>query len=511
MAEFAYQTATIDVELKNGNTMRLTNADIFQDGLVYDKYCTLGDVVTLGTCVASEVNMKLDNSDGRFDDVSFNGAILKINVAMPDSSAQSGTLLLVNNWFIVDTVSFDIFYVNIVAYDYMTKLDVPFTKSKLKGSSESSISYSYSMDSCIRNIVYNCGYDGWEYEYSSEPISNIPNIFGTIIRTSELTPLENKITCRQFLSYVLSICGLCAEAYQDRINVYKLKYIDMQYSAYDLYPVNRYNSTISPESINTTGLYHRASDGTISLLGNTGHVIDYSDNPLITICYKRYDSLSPRKTVMEIFQEIDALNIDAWYYFPFSATVRPNSYRVGNPIRFWYAPLTDFTDETEPVEAEYDTIVTHITQKLNGPTFIAAEGKTEEKDKSVPTSGAGMAQLSDVFTNITVTGTASFSGDIAVPYEGLLKSVLIEMVPATSIAAGGYLYNTYTIAQSEIGAGWTPIAIAGHIVNNRYVSVYNLRVRTDDPMQVTYGLYNTSTAARSTSLTVNVLCIRTSL
>lgn len=97
------------------------------------------------------------------------------------------------------------------------------------------------------------------------------------------------------------------------------------------------------------------------------------------------------------------------------------------------------------------------------------------------------------------------------PYKGLLKSVLIEMVPATSIAAEGYLYNTYTIAQSEIGAGWTPIAIAGHIVNNRYVSVYNLRVKTDNPMQVTYGLYNTSTAARSTSLTVNVLCIRTSL
>lgn len=104
-----------------------------------------------------------------------------------------------------------------------------------------------------------------------------------------------------------------------------------------------------------------------------------------------------------------------------------------------------------------------------------------------------------------------FNSSVAISAGKLLKSVLIEMVSATSIAAGGYLYGTYTIAQSEIGAGWTPIAIAGHIVNNRYVSVYNLRVRTDNPMQVTHGLYNTSTAARSTTLTVNVLCIRTSL
>lgn len=511
MAEFAYQTATIDVELKNGNTMRLTNADIFQDGLVYDKYCTLGDVVTLGTCVASEVNLKLDNSDRRFDDVSFNGAILKINVAMPDPSAYSGTLLLVNNWFIVDTVSFNSFFVNIVAYDYMTKLDVPFTKSKLKGSSESSISYAYSMDSCINNIVYNCGFDGWEYEYSSEFISNIPNIFGTIIRTSELTPLDNKITCRQFLSYVLSICGLCAETYQNRINVYKLKYIDMQYSAYDLYPVNRYNSTISPESINTTGLYHRASDGTISLFGDTGHVIDYSDNPLITICYKRYDSLSPRKTVMEIFQEIDALNIDAWYYFPFSATVRPNSYRVGNPIRFWYAPLTDFTDETEPVEIEYDTIVTHVTQKLNGPTFIAAEGKTEEKDKSVPTSGAGMAQLSDVFTNITVTGTASFSGDIAVPSGGLLKVVRITLFSSVSIAANSNKTNTYTITSSDIGTGWTAVGIVGYSMGQGTFNVYRLRLAVDSTDTIEYSVRNIDSSAHTGSLGCMVLCIRTSL
>lgn len=106
---------------------------------------------------------------------------------------------------------------------------------------------------------------------------------------------------------------------------------------------------------------------------------------------------------------------------------------------------------------------------------------------------------------------ATFYGNVAVPANGLLKVVPLSVLASTSIAAGGYKYDTFTIAQSAIGEGWTPVGVVGHVINNRYISVYNLQVRTDNPMQLTYGLYNGSSAARATTLSVNVLCVRTGL
>lgn len=106
---------------------------------------------------------------------------------------------------------------------------------------------------------------------------------------------------------------------------------------------------------------------------------------------------------------------------------------------------------------------------------------------------------------------ATFYGNVAVPANGLLKVVQLSVLASTSIAAGGYKYDTFTIAQSAIGDGWTPVGVVGHVINNRYISVYNMQVRTENPMQMTYGLYNGSSAARATTLSVSVLCIRTSL
>ena len=100
---------------------------------------------------------------------------------------------------------------------------------------------------------------------------------------------------------------------------------------------------------------------------------------------------------------------------------------------------------------------------------------------------------------------------MAVPAGGLLKAVQLSVLASTSIAAGGYKYDTFTITQAAIGEGWTPVGVVGHVINNRYISVYNLQVRTENHMQMTYGLYNGSSAARATTLSVNVLCVRTGL
>lgn len=113
-----------------------------------------------------------------------------------------------------------------------------------------------------------------------------------------------------------------------------------------------------------------------------------------------------------------------------------------------------------------------------------------------------------VITGTMDTYTKTEIDDIV--FGGLLKRVEIEILGSTSIAAGGYNYDTYTISQSQIGEGWIPVSISGWVVNNRYVSVYNLRLRADNPMEITRGLYNTSSSARATTLTVSLLCIRTS-
>jgi hypothetical protein len=507
-----YQSALLDVYLKDNTHMQLTNADIMEDGLTIDRYTTYNNVVTMGTCVSSELNVRLNNHDGRFDGVNFTGARIYVFIDIYNTTSYRVSC----GEFIVDGQPRNRSEIEIVALDIMSLLDKPMTVDMYirPGGPPPAADYDF-LYNAVRYVIWNCtGYDpGLFYR--------LPNA-SYYIDNRKIPFSDGVLTCRQYVSWAFALMGgVGLSGYSSRaIGCRWYEPWDGDEGSTQVRYVcdasNRYSLDYSNEAITITGLFYKANDQSTTLKGQPNYALDFTGNPLVEGLYKYSSPSIISVTPDELLQDLwDHYSDGILSYVPFSATVRPAPFLwPGDPVELVTTELTGYDEDGEPIyiESHESTTITHVTYKLNGATYIAAEGQSPEEHQTVPTTGSGTTTGANILAgNLTVAGTASFSGDIAVPYEGLLKSVLIEMVPATSIAAEGYLYNTYTIAQSEIGAGWTPIAIAGHIVNNRYVSVYNLRVRADDHMQVTYGLYNTSTSARSTSLTVNVLCIRTSL
>ena len=74
---------TVAIEFSNGKeSFTITEADIVQGGLKIDRYSVTNSKIEVGSAVASELSLKLRNYDGKFDNVSFEGAVLYVKVGV---------------------------------------------------------------------------------------------------------------------------------------------------------------------------------------------------------------------------------------------------------------------------------------------------------------------------------------------------------------------------------------------------------------------------------------------
>ena len=115
--------------------------------------------------------------------------------------------------------------------------------------------------------------------------------------------------------------------------------------------------------------------------------------------------------------------------------------------------------------------------------------------------------LESIFGN-----SVKFNKDVAVTADTLLKVVLLEnFIPETSLTtSNNYTSQSKVLTASDIGAGWTPIAIAGYRGSSRYVQVSRLYL---DVATATVNalIYNNDNSTHAMALDVYVLCLRTSL
>jgi hypothetical protein len=66
-----------------GNTV-ITDADIIAGGFVIDSYSVSGDRIEIGSAIASELSLHLDNFDGRFSNTVFEGQKLVVELGVKD-------------------------------------------------------------------------------------------------------------------------------------------------------------------------------------------------------------------------------------------------------------------------------------------------------------------------------------------------------------------------------------------------------------------------------------------
>lgn len=358
---------TVAIEFSNGKeSFTITEADIVQGGLKIDRYSVTNSKIEVGSAVASELSLKLRNYDGKFDNVSFEGAVLyvKVGVWSDDPTAlghfvlgQSvlgalngiGNFILGKNligdagtkaqvvWipcgrFIIDTSPRKLQIITVSALDYMVKFDKAVDYSKM--------SFPIHVDALIQKICELCSVS------LLTDVTALPNHQYSI---GGFPSSSQQLTYRQCLQWCAQLTGTCAFMNEDGQLV--LKWYEQ--TAVTVTMNERYTSDLLENDITITGFTCDVSDEATYLAGTNEYALDLSDCWFLT---NSYDG---------VLKELLAAR-GGFSYRPYSATIKSAPYLF---------PM-DMIRYKDKNGAFHNTIVTNVTFSLNCNTSISGAGET---------------------------------------------------------------------------------------------------------------------------------------
>ena len=346
------QTALIEVTA-GGKTFTITDADIIQGGLKIDRYCVTNSKIEVGSAVASELSLKLRNYDGKFNDVSFEGAVLNVKIGIKLASVLEGATLgkgvlgrmilgsassdqdvayVPCGLFIVDTPPRKLSTISISALDYMVLFD--------REVNASALSFPIHVDALIQKICSICNVT------LATDVSVLPNHYFSI---GGLPDTNQKLTYRQLLQWCAQLTGTCA--FMDGSGRLVLKWYEQ--TGVTITASERYSSDMLENDITITGFTCDDGKGNTYLSGTADYTLDLSDCGFLT---NAYDG---------VLKELQAAR-GGFAYRPYSATIKSAPYLF--PL-----DMIRYKDKDGVV---HDTIVTNVTLALNCNTAISGAGET---------------------------------------------------------------------------------------------------------------------------------------
>lgn len=346
------QTALIEVTA-GSKTFTITDADIIQGGLKIDRYCVTNSKIEVGSAVASELSLKLRNYDGKFNDVSFEGAVLNVKIGIKLSSVLEGATLgkgilgrmilgsassdqdvayIPCGLFIVDTPPRKLSTISISALDYMVLFD--------REVNTSTLSFPIHVDALIQKICSICNVT------LATDASVLPNHYFSI---GGLPDTNQKLTYRQLLQWCAQLTGTCA--FMDGSGRLVLKWYEQ--TGVTITASERYSSDMLENDITITGFTCDDGKGNTYLSGTADYTLDLSDCGFLTNAYEG------------VLKELQAAR-GGFTYRPYSATIKSAPYLF--PL-----DMIRYKDKDGVV---HDTIVTNVTLALNCNTAISGAGET---------------------------------------------------------------------------------------------------------------------------------------
>lgn len=346
------QTALIEVTA-GSKTFTITDADIIQGGLKIDRYCVTNSKIEVGSAVASELSLKLQNYDGKFNDVSFEGAVLNVKIGIKLSSVlESATLgkgilrrMILGSassdqdvayvpcgLFIVDTPPRKLSTISISALDYMVLFD--------REVNASALSFPIHVDALIQKICSICNVT------LATDVSVLPNHYFSI---GGLPDTNQTLTYRQLLQWCAQLTGTCA--FMDGSGRLVLKWYEQ--TGVTITASERYSSDMLENDITITGFTCDDGNGNTYLSGTADYTLDLSDCGFLTNAYEG------------VLKELQTAR-GGFAYRPYSATIKSAPYLF--PL-----DMIRYKDKDDVV---HDTIVTNVTLALNCNTAISGAGET---------------------------------------------------------------------------------------------------------------------------------------
>lgn len=320
-------------------SLEITEANIPSGGISINRYCVSGSRIEIGSVIASELVLTLDNSDGKYDDVIFEGAELNVRLGVKKWDAKSWEKadfhFLPLGYFTVDETPRMLRSISLSALDRMVLFD--------KKVDNSLFSFPMTVDTLLGRICDICNV------VCDTNIALYPNAHYVI---EELPPDED-LTYRQYLSWIAEITGTCG--YMDWNGHLILKWYEPTDTVITM--ADRHTSDLQENAVTLTGVQVVDPDGEVYLVGDDGYAINIESNSLIQNNYR------------EVAEALYGV-LGGFTYVPFSATVKPMPH-------LYPLDMVTFVDKKG---VPHQTIITDTTFSLNKSTMLQGKGETATKN-----------------------------------------------------------------------------------------------------------------------------------
>lgn len=388
---------------KNG-VVSVTEADIIQGGFEVNKASVTNEAIDIGSCVASELSLKLRNYNGKFNDVDFEDAEMYVRVYHNDAFIELGV-------FVCDEIPRKLSTIEINALDRMILFD--------KVADISSLQFPCSVSSLVNQICTKCDV------ILTTDIALLPN---SNVRVNGVTAVDSEVSYRTILQSCCIAMGV--NGIFNGIGQLELKWYANADCTYD--ESKRYNSDLYDEDIVITGIYYQDEEENITKVGTMDYALNISSCAIID-----------DNNVQAIVNGLS--NLVGFSYRKFSAEVLPSPFI--NPM-----DIVIFKKGDTP----YRVPITNVSIALNGSTLIEAKGESKQSRKN---SLGSFTQSQAQFIN----NYAKYEKNKNQALENLNKLIGSSIgLRSTVIDGKYYFYDGFTLANSTIiytfgsnGFAWT--------------------------------------------------------
>lgn len=314
------------------------DSDIIAGTLTVDRYCISGTTLEIGSAIGGEMNVEFDNSEGRFSGIKKDDS-LSVYIGMVDWEDETSEVIWVpNGTFYVDKTPRYLERIKISAFDAMVR----YGKYRVYPNEYINPQTGTTLGQLMYNIAYRlvdtdlAGTFNANYNYHIEGLMLPPD-----------TEYIDHVTLIRWCAFLNG-----SVAFFNGENA--LEFAPYKSASFRLTEGFRYSSDVLDEAITVTGLHYKGDDYHDYTFGDdTGLMLEWEGRIGILV-----NSSVPTIDVIEnVFDTIDGLT-----YYPFTAVITQ-------------APFLYPTDCIKYVKRDgtvLDTLITHITYKINQNTSIAA-------------------------------------------------------------------------------------------------------------------------------------------
>ena len=389
---------------KNGATISITDDNVIADSFQVDRYSCNGEKLEVGTAIAAQLTLTLENGNGQYDSIAFEGAELFAEVGIADWTQSSPTVTYVPcGYFTPDNQPRRLSTISITALDRMTKFDVVVDAEDL--------TFPTTIAGLVGQACTICGVT------LAQSISGLVN---ASVAVTELPTVQGEITYRNLIQWCAGIMG--TNAWFDWNGQLRFSWYN-NVTGYASTTDNRYSSDLYEDDLTVSGVEYTNDSGIAIVEGTDDYAIDLTGNaiagPLVATV------LPPLNTALNGF------------------TYRPFTAATVNAPYLWPMDIVTFTDKDGN---DHTSALTNVAFGLNGTTALESKGMTYAINKAAQPKGFTREQA-----QLINQVTRNIETDID---ESLTQQDIFNRLTDDGAAQGLVLYNGQLyINASYINAG----------------------------------------------------------